>query len=473
MRAVLELPNEPDLRQAYRTELFNPSPGVAGLRSILPRFIDIGGIPFEIADLPSLSRRFRSTDPRIGFGGDAGRLAEERLEALVFSLEVESIDALERLAAAARKIQGARVGIDLPLATFDCWCPGRDRPPLFHTRDTALGLIRAEALTDHAPPLQGSGVNIVLIDLGVNRDALLTGRPGLAFAGGWAVTQGGSAVFKARPDQGPFDGHGTMVARNILSLAPQARLFDFPLLPERVTEVVAWTSWAQAALHRVRADIGTWLAAAHPGPWVLCNAWGIYDRRQEVVAADHPANYTGNPSHLLNQLVASIDANDGHDQVFAAGNGGQFCPHPLCGPGDTGPGNSIFGASSSPAVLTAGAVRADGMWIGYSSQGPGQPAFSRPPAFSEKPDLCAPSHFVEGHDARMPSTGTSAACGVMAGAVAALRSTPSPLRAVSSGALRQHLRSTARQPPGATGEFDLRYGFGILDLERALSEIKD
>lgn len=472
MRAMLELPNDPTLRQAYRSALSGQGPGVAGLRRILPTVIDFGGLRFEIVDLPSLTRGFRPAIAGVRTAEDGARRAEEQLDALVLSLEVEDAGALERLVEAARKVPGASAGIDLPIAAFDSWCPSRDRPAVFHTRDAALSLIRAEALTGHAPPLEGAGVNVVLVDLGLNRNALLPGRPQLSLAGGWAVQQGGSPIFKAQPSGGPFDGHGTMVARNVLALAPRARLFDFPLLPDRVTNVVAWTSWAQAALHQVRADIRTWLSLAFPGPWVLCNAWGIYDRRQEPVPASHPANYTANPDHPLNRLVGRIDAEDGHDQVFAAGNGGQFCPHPLCGPGDTGPGNSIFGASSHPAVLTAGAVRADGLWIGYSSQGPGQAAFSAPAEpFSAKPDLCAPSHFVDVEDARTPGTGTSAACGLVAGAVAALRDGSSPLRGLPTSALRTHLRATARRPDDAVGDFDLRYGFGILDLGKALSKV--
>lgn len=469
MRVILELPNDPDLREAYRAALSGPPAGMAGLRLRLSRAIDLGGMPFAIVSLPSLARGFRPQGRYAEILGTAPRSAEERLPSLVFSLEVEEPAALERLVAAVRAVPGARAGIDLPIAVFDSWCPGRDRPPLFHAREAALALIRAPALAAHAPPLRGEGVNVVMVDLGLSADAVSAFAPEASLVGAWTVPQGAQPQWSSAPGDAPFDGHGAMVSRNLLSLAPAVRLFDFPLLPDRVDEVVGWTSWAHTALQQVRADIEGLLAPVFPGPWVLCNAWGIYDRRQEGVPPGHPADYTGNPAHPLNALVAELDAVAGLDQVFAAGNGGQFCPHPLCGPGDTGPGNSILGASSHGAVLTVGAVRADGMWIGYSSQGPGQPGFRGAGApFSAKPDLCAPSHFAEAGDAATLSTGTSAACGLVAGAVAALRGAGSPCAALSPAGLREHLRARARRPPDAVAGFDLRYGHGVLDLEAAL-----
>ncbi|MBR0666057.1 S8 family peptidase [Roseomonas hellenica] len=470
MRIMLELPNEPALRAAYRAAIRDPERGLASLGRLLPRQLDIGGTKFKIASLPSYSHKFRSSGRRLKSAAAAARRAEERLPSLVFSLEVEGIETLDRFVDAARQVPGARAGIDLPIAVFDAWCPEGDQPSLFHTRDAASALIDVDALRSHVPSLRGQGVNVVMVDLGLNAAALAAFSPGAEVAGAWEVSQGGAPLWQTGSGPAAWSGHGTMVARNVLSVAPRVRLFDFPLLPEQVTEVTGWTSWAHAALHQVQADIQTWLSAEFPGPWVFCNAWGIYDRRQESAPVHHPGNYTGNPTHLLNLLVGAIDA-AGFDQIFAAGNGGQFCPHPLCGPGDTGPGNSIFGASSHGDVLTVGAVRPDGMWIGYSSQGPGQLAFRTPATpFSEKPDLCAPSHFIEAADASALCSGTSAACGIAAGAVAALRGAGSPHASKQTSELRDHLRATARKPADAASEFDIRYGHGLLDLRAALRE---
>jgi hypothetical protein len=296
----------------------------------------------------------------------------------------------------------------------------------------------------------------------------------LRLAGGWPVIDGASTRVPgaARPD-----GHGTMVALNAVSLAPETRVWDLPFLPDlpfaldQILDPVPFASHAAAALLWADTEIRLWLGAAFPGPWVFCHAWGIYDRRLEVPADD----YTGNPINPLNLVVRALDAGvlgaaNRRDQVFGAGNGGQFDPSPLCGPGDTGPQHSTFGANSLPSVLTVGAVRADGMWIGYSSQGPGQSVFGDGVHPVEKPDLCAPSHFVEATDGAWLSSGTSAACGFAAGAVAALRSAGSPLAALAPAALRAALRNAARKPPDMLAGlgYDYRYGHGILDLAAVL-----
>ena len=122
-------------------------------------------------------------------------------------------------------------------------------------------------------------------------------------------------------------------------------------------------------------------------------------------------------------------------------------------------------------VLTVGAVRTDKLWLGYSGQGPGItpmagiPAIPGTPSMAhDKPDLCAPSQFENEDDAR-PNTGTSAACGLAAGAVALLR-TRWPCSAVGPAALRNLMRNTAVQPYGAAGWRD-RTGYGILDVAGA------
>jgi hypothetical protein len=202
-----------------------------------------------------------------------------------------------------------------------------------------------------------------------------------------------------------------------------------------------------------------------PGPWVFCNAWGMYDRRFEAI----PGEYSGNPNHLFNRLIKDVTGTLRHDAIFAAGNCGTFCPNERCGPNDRGIGQSILGANSHRAVLTVGAVRADGIWLGYSSQGPGQPRFRRPGTTRvEKPDLCAPSHFVEVDDGAWLNSGTSAACGVVTGAVAALRSGFVGKSKPSTEKLREALRQTAA-PAG--GGWNPRLGHGILDLQAAVTKL--
>jgi subtilisin family serine protease len=148
---------------------------------------------------------------------------------------------------------------------------------------------------------------------------------------------------------------------------------------------------------------------------------------------------------------------DGHDVVFGAGNCGEFCPSSRCGPGVQGPGNSIFGANSHPKVLTVGAVNPDKMWLGYSSQGPGQSNLD-----TNKPDLCAPSEFVENTDAGTANTGTSVSCALAAGVIACLRSRGGPA-SVPPDELKRILIQTTSDGQGWNG----MTGHGILNAKKA------
>jgi hypothetical protein len=452
-------------------------------------------IRYETEDLPVLLSR-----PSLAFTSPAappGVVAPSREDLLDQLPSLIAAVGFDDLAKATRffarvAARGDRFASDPPITALGAaWNPYADSPPLFHTRPAALALMRAQAL--EAQELRGQGVNLVFFDEGISGAALAArfnrlsrgaAAPALRFEGGWNVAQPTGLLpeleFKKDWDTAEpgFDkrqagrasptSHGTMVALNALSLAPAARVFDLPVLPDRIRNVIAFASSAAAALTWARFEIAAWLANAYPGPWVFCHAWGVVDRRLE----DPFGGYTANPASPLHVAVKMLDQDFQQDQVFAAGNGGQFLPHPQYGPGDIGPGRSILGVNSSPHVLTTGAVRADGAWIGYSSQGPGQREFHdvivaiQGPV--EKPDLCAPSHFAEPDDAAWISSGTSAACGMAAGAVAALRGPGSPLAALSPAALRAHLRATAWKPPGAPAGYDIRLGQGILDLEAAL-----
>jgi hypothetical protein len=99
------------------------------------------------------------------------------------------------------------------------------------------------------------------------------------------------------------------------------------------------------------------------------------------------------------------------------------------------------------------------MWLGYSSQGPG--ALS-----ADKPDLCAASQFREDDDAAVVNTGTSAACAVAAGVVAALRS-QWRTDILPPGELKKILIEKATAKP-ADGKCDNQIGHGILNAAAAL-----
>jgi hypothetical protein len=248
-----------------------------------------------------------------------------------------------------------------------------------------------------------------------------------------------------------------------------------PLLPPRISNVTGFVADALGAFVQLLVKIAFLRRLGIPpwnGPWILVNAWSIFNR-----ATEHPhGDYTEKRNHPLNLIIDAM-VNDGSDFVFAAGNCGQFCPDRRCGRRDVGPGNSIFGANSHPKVLTVGAVRSDARWIGSSSQGPGQKNLSQ-----QKPDLCAPSFFREPGDASLgnlsrpfvgdtgtpyvASTGTSAACGLAAGIVAAIRSGWGP-STVPPHMLISSLNQNARKTEGPN--WNERLGNGIINVEDVLS----
>nr|WP_246513801.1 S8 family serine peptidase [Neoroseomonas soli] len=339
------------------------------------------------------------------------------------------------------------------------WGPGRGEGDAFGGLEDALRLIRADALA--AGHLDGSGVKVVVIDQGVDASRL---PPGTTFLGGWWKPSWPGAV---PPGQAAKDNrHGTMIARNVLALAPKAMILDCPLIPPRITaNLPAFLSDAFGAITRIALDIvllGLINPKVYKGRWVLVNAWSIYDPRGEA----YPGEYTKNRYHWV---ACAVDiAAKVADVVFAAGNCGQFCPDGRCAEEVIGPGRSILGANSLDSVLTVGAVRADGIWNGYSSQGPGQ--------FSDylgqpqlKPDLAAPAHFRVPDTAHRLAAGSSAASAIAAGAVAALR-TKWDDTALPSDVLFDRLRQSAWQPDGSSG-WNERHGHGILDCRAALASL--
>jgi hypothetical protein len=335
------------------------------------------------------------------------------------------------------------IGADLAVGGADYWCPHATDHPLFRNRTAAGRLIKSEFLRQQG--LVGQDVNIVVIDQGLDKSLIPAN-----FAGGWAH---GSRL--PGETQGKAGAHAAMVARNVLDAARAGAIWDMPLIPGSIDDIPAFLSDAWAGFRLLIDDIAARRAnGSNTDPWVLSNAWAVFDRRSE----SPPGSYTTDPEHPFNLIVAeAVDA--GHDVVFAAGNCGEFCPDARCGRQDRGPGQSIYGANSHKRVLTTGAVRVDGRWSGYSSQGSGQPRLS-----PWKPDLCAPSDFAEDDDAYLGNSGTSAACAITAGIVAALRGKWSSAE-IPPDMLRLLLSATAQKTEGP--QWNDRLGFGILDAEAA------
>jgi subtilisin family serine protease len=117
-----------------------------------------------------------------------------------------------------------------------------------------------------------------------------------------------------------------------------------------------------------------------------------------------------------------------------------------------------MGANALSEVLTVAGCDTNDQRVGYSSQGP-----SISGMHVEKPDLTTYTHFL-GSEAFGPGSadsGTSTACPVAAGCVAALR-TKLPPSTTPPANLFAQLRSTATPVSGAAG-WNGDYGHGLLD----------
>jgi subtilase family protein len=397
------------------------------------------------------------------------------------SREAEELFDLVRTPREHLLVRDVHVAIDLPTGLANVWCPKEATFPLFG--DLALALAQMRAGAAAAKGAHGQNVNVVIIDQGINRNVLGQRFPGARFVGGWSTPEFGKG---GPPPPGPIpppippggwrdDGlgpmvtHGTKMASLVLAVAPQARILDLALLPSRILNLngaAGFLSWAVAGYWMLVATI-PWLRLLFPafsGPWVLNNSWAVYDLSTDFPPGV-PGNYGSNPNHPLNMAVAAVPRLGIADVVFAAGNCGQFCPDARCGARQIGPGRTIYGVAAISDVLTVAAVRGDETWLGYSSQGPADPNFG-----SFKPDLCAPSQFasVESGPPRIADwdrsfTGTSSACALAAGAIAAARSGVMPPAAMSPPALRAFAAANARQVVNQTAA-DERRGAGMIDV---------
>jgi hypothetical protein len=449
-----------ELQEALR------APDPLELSRLLTRRFDLGSADGAPGDLPLLvTHRPLGDEWSVDLGRDtktAAELAARREPAADVALAIRfaSEDLARAFADRAEGVLGAfdpPVG-DIRLGAALHWGPGRGEGGSFGDMADAHRLIRADALD--AACLDGDGVKVVIVDQGIDASRL---PPGTRFMGGWWKPSWPDA---RPPGQADKDNrHGTMIARSVLGLAPKAMIFDCPLIPPRILgNLPAFLSDAFGAITRMAVDI-VLLGLINPklfrGRWVFVNAWSIYDPRGEAV----PGEYTRNRRHWVSCAVDQ--AARVADVVFAAGNCGAFCPDGRCADSVTGPGRSILGANSLDSVLTVAAARADGIWAGYSSQGPGQ--FPGPGGGPQhKPDVTAPSHVDVLDTAHRLAGGTSAATGVAAGVVAALRTRWSDA-ALPPQDLFEHLRQAARQAGGPG--WNNRFGHGVLDCRETLARL--
>src|SRR5439155_8219481 len=121
----------------------------------------------------------------------------------------------------------------------------------------------------------------------------------------------------------------------------------------------ASTSSAVAAYRALFNCIDGWKMSGYAGPWVLVNAWAIFDRSTDT-AGSYSENNAKKSTGLEHPFIAKVKeavTAKYFDVIFSAGNCGVFCPRLRCGGRDRGNRNSIWGGNAVDEVITAGAVR--------------------------------------------------------------------------------------------------------------------
>lgn len=333
-------------------------------------------------------------------------------------------------------------------------CPGD--PPLGTDSDVERLLCTSMM---RSVGMEGNGVLVAVVDTGVNLNYLASkGKtPSFDLHKSWSrspsVTPGSAPV-----------GHGTMCAFDVCIAAPKSTILDIALLhstpqPAPGASIISGVlSDAVKAYSHLMDILREGLRLGMPYSLVVTNSWGVKHPSWDF-PINHPGNYTSNPTHPFNVIVRALSIM-GADIVFSAGNCGADCPSSSCSEEPYLPPLTTYtirGANSSPFVTCVGGVDTTNQRVGYSSIGPGHLALN-------KPDICGYTHF-QGSGAIGPSdNGTSAACPVVAGVIAALRSkkpyNPSD-STTSPWAIRSLITSTAVDL-GSSG-YDFKHGHGVIN----------
>jgi hypothetical protein len=367
-------------------------------------------------------------------------------------------------------------------------CPNDD--PL-GTIDDARAKLRVDRLGAYG--LDGSKVAVAMLDSGIflqhlSRINLLTGAyeltrpeprfplpkrlpadpPMLDVANSWTPDR------MATPPGGHRIDHGTMCAYNVLAVAPKATLLDYPHLSARAPGDHTVGRTVGAAADAYSKLIYFWIhnilagSAAKYRALVVNNSWTIFHPCEEDFPPADPRRYIDNLNHPFHVLVWIL-SQLGADIVFAAGNGGLPCPAPPFLHLSAG---SIRGAAAYAETLTVAGCDVHDFRVGYSSQGPA--VFMAPGPTPDKPDVTAYTHYLGSQvfGEREADGGTSTACPIAAGCIAAIRTKVTPAM-VPPVQLFDALRSTGRQGNGGGpgGVYNNDYGYGIIDPLGALQQL--
>lgn len=323
-------------------------------------------------------------------------------------------------------------------------------PPVGTHKDVAR-LLGVGKLTSAG--LTGQGVHLAIVDSGINvahlRDRDQAAK--LDAAKSWTPRGVSSGPGRHMVD------HGTMCAFDAGIAAPKATFLDHAVLLSQQggpTPMAGLLSDAVRSYAKLRTVLDAMPASRRA--LVVSNSWGMFDPAWDFPVG-HPGNYSNNPRHPFNVIVASLEA-AGADILFAAGNCGRDCEDGRC----NFRRRPICGANSHGRVLSVAGIDTKRKRVGYSSQGPGRLA-------AAKPDLATYTHF-KGSEvyAPDPDGGTSAACPVLAGVVAAVR-TKYRANRLPPASLRSLLCKTA-DDLGRMG-FDHDHGWGTVDTTALLAAL--
>jgi subtilisin family serine protease len=306
--------------------------------------------------------------------------------------------------------------------------------------------------------LTGAGVKVAIVDTGVN----------LAYL----RRRGKQPNFDEQLSWGPIAGqklgdmpvgHGTMCAYDVCIAAPDCTIVDHALLTSQreggsaMDGVLSDAVQSYAVLLSYLTSAPEPFAGDHtPRTLVVNNSWGMFHPSWDFPVGS-PQNYSDNPDHPFNIIVASLEA-AGADILFAAGNCGPECPDSRC---SNATNAGIYGANSSAAVTCVAGVVMTKDRVGYSTMGPGR-------LERKKPDIASFTHFA-GSGVYAADGGTSAATPVATGVVAAIRRLY-PASVLSPAELRDLLRETADTQ---YGQFNYEYGYGVINVEGLLDRLEE
>jgi subtilisin family serine protease len=317
----------------------------------------------------------------------------------------------------------------------------------------------------HRRGMDGTGVNVVVVDSGFNLNYLrLRGKtpafnPKLSWGPLPDMPLGDMPV-----EFGEGFSHGTMCAYDVCIAAPACTLTDHALLWSQTPGGSQMDGLLSDAVLSYGLLLSHLSRAPEPGfgdplprTLVVNNSWGMFHPSWDFPVGD-PQNYSDNPRHPFNRQVGALEA-AGADILFAAGNCGTECPDRRC-EGETNAG--IYGANSSSVVTSVAGVVISKERIGYSTKGPGR-------LEERKPDIASYTHFA-GSGVFPADGGTSAATPVTAGVVAAIRRRY-PASVLSPRKLRDLLQDTAE--PQGDEDFDYEYGHGVINVQNLLDALEE